>query len=151
MTIDNWINLIAAILVGCGTLFLGIMAWRTILQTRSIQKEERRQRLLNDIIEWAIDVSKCDLISDFSKYAEIKDETEYNIITGMDSMGRLINLENQGEYIKQIALRLEQGLGNAVGEVITNIKEREGLLAKSMGSKPVEVGRDIQTLFKKTV
>ena len=56
MDIDNWINLIAAILVGGGTLFLGIMAWRTIRQTRSIQKAEKRERLLNEILNWIIDI-----------------------------------------------------------------------------------------------
>ena len=33
------------------------MAWRTIRQTRNIQKAEKRDRLLNEIIEWAIDVA----------------------------------------------------------------------------------------------
>ena len=47
MEISDWINLIAAILVGGGTLFLGIMAWRTIRQTRNIQEAEKRERLLN--------------------------------------------------------------------------------------------------------
>ena len=59
MTTDNWINLIAAILVGGGTFFLGIMAWRTIRQTRNIQKAEQRERLLNEIIEWAVDFKAC--------------------------------------------------------------------------------------------
>ena len=59
MNIDNWINLIAAILIGGGTLFLGIMAWRNIRQTRNIQKTEKRERLLNEIIEWATDVVNC--------------------------------------------------------------------------------------------
>ena len=53
MTTDNLINLIVAILVGGGTLFLGIMAWQTISQTSNIQKSEKRNRLLNEIIEWA--------------------------------------------------------------------------------------------------
>ncbi len=52
MDTSDWINLIAAILVGGGTFFLGIMAWRTIRQTRSIQKAEKKERLLNEIIEW---------------------------------------------------------------------------------------------------
>jgi len=51
MTTSDWINLIAAILVGGGTLFLGIMAWQAIRQTRSIQKAENRERLLNEIID----------------------------------------------------------------------------------------------------
>lgn len=56
VTTSDWINLIAAILVGGGTLFLGIMALRTIRQNRSIQKAEKRERLLNKIIEWVLDV-----------------------------------------------------------------------------------------------
>ena len=59
MTNSDWITLGAAILVGGGTLFLGIMAWRTIHQTRSIQKAEKRERLLNEIIEWTVDILSC--------------------------------------------------------------------------------------------
>ena len=58
MTTSDWITLGAAILVGGGTLFLGFMAWRTIRQTKNIQKAEKRERLLNEIIEWAEDVAK---------------------------------------------------------------------------------------------
>jgi hypothetical protein len=47
MTTSDWISIISAILIGGGTLFLGIMAWLTIRQTRSIQKAEKRERLLN--------------------------------------------------------------------------------------------------------
>jgi len=61
ITTSDWITLGAAILVGGGTLFLGIMAWRTICQTRSIQKAEKRERLLNEIIGWAIDIHKSSL------------------------------------------------------------------------------------------
>jgi len=60
MDTDNCINLIAAIIVGGGTLFLGIMAWRTIRQTRSIQKRERKERKLITIVEWATDIAKCE-------------------------------------------------------------------------------------------
>jgi len=67
MTTDNIINLIAAIIVGGGTLFLGIMALRTIRQTRSIQKAEKRERLLNEIIEWAKEAAKA-AISRRSRY-----------------------------------------------------------------------------------
>ena len=58
MSCSDWINLVAAILVGGGTFFLGFMAWRTIRQTRSIQKAEKREGLLNEIVEWAMDAAK---------------------------------------------------------------------------------------------
>ena len=58
MTTSDWIILGAAILTGGGTLFLGIMAWRTIRQTRNLQKTEKRDSLLNEIIAWATDAAK---------------------------------------------------------------------------------------------
>ena len=51
--------LIAAILVGGGTLSLGIMAWRAIRQTRSIQKVETRERRLKEICDWLESVIRC--------------------------------------------------------------------------------------------
>lgn len=58
MATSDLINLIAGILVGGGTLTLAVMTWKSIRQTRSIQKAEKRQRLLNEIIEWATDIRR---------------------------------------------------------------------------------------------
>ncbi len=137
MVTSDWINLIAAILVGGGTLFLGIMAWRTIRQTGSIQKSEKRERLLNEIIEWGLEVSRCSSVSPFSKYAEIENIQIQRIMIAIDSINSFTSLERRGEYIKQIALKLENRLGNAVGEVMINIKERNKLLALSTGIRSV--------------
>ena len=57
MTCDNWINLIAAILIGGGTLALAFMTWKSIRQNRDIQKSENRDRLLGEIFKWATDVA----------------------------------------------------------------------------------------------
>lgn len=56
METSDWINLIAAILIGSGTLALAGMTWRSIRQTRKIQESEHRERLLNEIIQWAEEV-----------------------------------------------------------------------------------------------
>ena len=61
MQISDWINIIAAILVGGGTLFLGIMAWRTIRQNSNIQKAEKRERLLNEIKDWIFGIKDITL------------------------------------------------------------------------------------------
>ena len=52
MEIAGWITL-AAVIVALG---IGVTS---ILQTQILQKRERKERLLNEIIEWAIDVAKC--------------------------------------------------------------------------------------------
>jgi len=108
----------------------------SILHTQSMQKRERKERLLNEIIEWALEVSSCSSISFLTKYSEIKNMWEYNIMAASDLVDKYDNLEKQSEYISRIALKLEDSLGNAVGEVVSNIKERQILLTKSMGVKP---------------
>jgi len=67
MTTSDWINLIAAILVGGGTLFLGIMAWQIIHQTRKIQKAGKKEKLLNEIIEWAEDICRASFGSEIER------------------------------------------------------------------------------------
>lgn len=37
----------------------------SILHTNSLQKKERKERLLNEIIEWAVDIVKCALEQHF--------------------------------------------------------------------------------------
>ena len=147
MTIDNLINLVAAIIVGGGTLFLGIMAWRSICQTRSIQRAEKRERLLNEIIEWGLEVSRVTSVSAFTRYAEVEDIQKQRLIIVSDLLGKFTSLETRGKYIKQIALKLENSLGNVVEEVIINIKERNKLLVESFG---IRSGPPLDELLKIT-
>ncbi len=133
MTTDNLINLIAAILVGGGTLALAFTAWKSIRQTRKLQKTEHKHRLLNEIIEWGLEVSRVTSVSGFTRYAEVEDIQKQRLIIVSDLLGKFTSLETRGKYIKQIALKLENSLGNVVEEVIINIKERNKLLVESMG------------------
>ncbi len=115
MTIDNWINLIAAIIVGGGTLFLGIMAWRTIKQTRSIQKAEKRERLLNEIIEWASGCIRCAFELDKQHVRGVGKEV-YVMMLADDLIDRLRTFYKRKGYIKNIATPLffGEGLSSAV-------------------------------------
>ena len=75
MTIDNIISLVAAIIVGGGTLFLGIMAWKSIRENRRIRDEDRklnfRLRLLDEVRDWAREAVKLGLL-----YNSVKSENE---------------------------------------------------------------------------
>ena len=116
MTTSDLINLIAAILVGGGTLFLGIMAWRTIFQSRSIQKAERRERLLNEIIEWASGCMSCAFEIDRPNLREAKNVEEYidRMQTGLAD--KLKSFQTKEKYIKGIAppSLFGQSLSNAI-------------------------------------
>ena len=93
MTTSDWITLGAAILVGGGTLFLGIMALRTIRQTRSIQKAEKRERLLNEIIEWAIGVTnwRSESKKIFKEMVERNIQDEASAINYLSERGDAVN------------------------------------------------------------
>ena len=129
MTMDNLINLIAAILVGGGTFFLGFMAWRTIRQTRSIQKTKKRERLLNEIIEWAIDVAECT----YKKETIIKHD-EF-IVEHMNSLVySLCTIQTRNPYISIIASSKESAFGyelvKSVEALEKNLEEHINLIMR---------------------
>ena len=101
MTNSDWITLGAAILTGGGTLFLGIMAWRAIRQTRRIHKREQEQRLLNKIVEWATqiliigrDIGRGDT-DDLGKFGfSMEYRARWNVLTW-----RQVHIRNIATYI----------------------------------------------------
>jgi hypothetical protein len=109
MTTSDWINLAAAISGWIGILCLGIIAWLTIRQTRSIQKAEKRERLLNEVIEWAEDICR----SSFG--TEIEQET-------LVLENRLLNYQELyiiSKYIEKIAEKFGVDLYLTVSSITT--------------------------------
>lgn len=56
MIIENWLAISAG-----ATFLLALAAFWAIWQNYRLHKKERRERLLNEIIEWAIDIQKVSL------------------------------------------------------------------------------------------
>ncbi len=155
MTTSDWIILAAAILTGGGTLFLGIMAWRTIRQTRNLQKTERRERLLNELIEWATDISRCGIdagIDFFRRYPTEVFDNEEDFIKDNDNFERketehrywsrllseYLHLSKESGYIKIITTRtikkeaLDKSIKKLVDELGNLIKViRQGLTSSA--------------------
>ena len=117
MYTSDWINLIAAILIGGGTLFLGIMAWRTIRQTRNIQKAEKRERLLNEIIEWSINVFNCDI--EALQLVNVNDAKAY--IMNLQQRYEAFNVKSK--YIIKMASLFGRDLRIAVEKVTYDLGE----------------------------
>ncbi len=103
MTTSDWINLIVAIFVGGGTLFLGIMAWRNIRQTRNLQKAEKGERLLNEIIEWASGCMSCAFEINRPRIGEAKSTEQYINRMQMELEDKLKSFKTKTGYIKSIA------------------------------------------------
>ena len=132
MDISDWINLIAAIIVGGGTLFLGIMAWRTIHQTRSIQRAEKRERLLNEIIEWAKKVYSMPwkFGSIFKEAVKITNENDaylFKIAHIEEIKESFIEFHGNNLYAKEISLCFTD-LHNASLKLISEYEKYTALL-----------------------
>lgn len=151
MTTDNWINLIAAILVGGGTLFLGIMAWRTIRQTRNMQKAEKRERLLNEIIEWAINVTKCEIILELADLTAIK-----NMRAGLDlfimadkERFTFKELKRRSFYISRVVSAFGQDLQLVIEKLTKRLEVHLELLNEYKDAILGERPDEIESLSKK--
>ena len=137
MTNSDWITLGAAILVGGGTLFLGIMAWRNIRQTRSIQKAEKRERLLNEIIEWVTDLNKCAWESEYTISTGVS-SGEYKILREANIFSRFRAADSKSEYIRNIALIFGEDLHSNAEQVKKQLDKLLALKWKSLKSEKDE-------------
>ncbi len=138
MITSDWITLGAAILTGGGTLFLGIMAWKSIRQTRSIQKTDKRERLLNEIIEWATDVRK---------YASIPHIIDPNSYSRMMSADRFFTLKYNGKKFL-IAVK-KQAIGDDLQSLLSNAIEFLEKNWRDLATNPLrreEIVRDLDKI-----
>jgi len=149
MTTSDWINLIAAILVGGGTITLAVMTWRAIRQTRNIHKKEEEQRLLNEIIEWAADLNKCAWESEYTISAGVSLE-EYQIYREANIFSRWRAADAKSEFIRSIALTFGEDLHSAVENVKKQLDKLLALKWKSLTSEKDEEKNKLAEEIKDT-
>ena len=104
MEIGDWITL-SAVIVALG---IGVAS---ILHTQNLQKKERRERLLKEIIEWAIDISKWrpkeihrDLMGIRDK-VKLQELIDAHIATIIDN---LIEMRGRNQYMLRIAMEIDR-------------------------------------------
>jgi hypothetical protein len=120
MEVGDWITL-AAVIVALG---IGVAS---ILHTQSLQKRERKERLLNEIIEWAVDVLECEPeVSTDSLQAGVTDQSVVVAFIRVDLFLKYRKVDARSEYVRRIALNFEKGLQSAVkkatGELDTTVE-----------------------------
>jgi len=139
MALENWIAISAI-----ATFILAVAAFWAIWQNRGIQKRNRRERLLNEIIEWATEIHTASLKTDLPKidpslelYIEEKAEGNQEIIEGIKR--NIVNKEHyrievetlfkysipcsRAEYIRALASENFKGHGiiKIVDDIIDNL------------------------------
>ena len=138
MEITDWLMLVAVIVA----LGLGVSS---LIQTQRLQKRERKERLLNEIIDWATEVAKSAVSRQKKDKTQLwKTKLEYGVwkakstyITGVanSSFGGLV------PFIEKINCRLDKAIKatekeldkKTVKEISTEcIKKSEGELTEAV-------------------
>ena len=146
---DNWIAVSAL-----ATLILAIAAFlsiKTTMKENKLMREERRltQELqirhffLNEIIDWAIDVSKCGIVEGFPDASSVIDlPAVYSFLSSTDNIDKLLlsfkAIEARNHHIREIASDFRVNLQKAIKEVIEHLEVHIGLVHKCKFRKPSE-------------
>jgi len=105
----GWITLVAVIVA----LGLGLSS---LFQTQRLQKRERRERLLNEIIEWAIELNKCAWESGRTISAGLSSK-EFKLYAAFYELIRFKAADAKSEYIRSIASTFREDLHSNVEQV----------------------------------
>ena len=143
------INALLAISAGA-TFLLALAAFWAIWQNHQIQKRERKERLLNEIIEWAEDVARWNFKSFNFIEAQISEESWVE-----SSLGEIVSqfqaVEAKGAYINTIVLSSFKGkrkLLTAVKAVNKEIRKFADVSMKRLDNEvtPEEVTKHMNLL-----
>ncbi|MFC1982712.1 hypothetical protein ACFLV5_02890 [Chloroflexota bacterium] len=144
------------LILAIATFILASIAACSIWQNYRLQKRERKERLLNEIIEWAVDTTECGVEANYenwrtftSRYFDklynqniklkIDDFIRERILNESTEMGELISsfvkMRGKNTYIRKIATKFSQDLQNAVIKLIDDFEVHIELLAKCIRGK----------------
>ena len=133
MEIGDWITLVA-VLVALG---IGVAS---ILHTRSMQKRERRERLLNEIIEWGESIRKSSFVFNLAELISVLQLTGDNkrrvLALKIDYECRIVGARYT--YLKNIASELDVSVQSAIEDVSANLAKHIQLLGLEFDGKTKE-------------
>lgn len=130
----------ATLILALVTAVLAFAAFRSISQNNNLQKRERKERLLNEIIEWGESIRKSSFVSNLEEMIIVLK------LTG-DDKRRVWALKNEYEYlivsvryhyIKRIASELDVSLLSAIEDVSATVAKHIYLLRLEYDGKTKE-------------
>jgi hypothetical protein len=131
----EWLKEWAVPLSAGATFLLALAAFWAIWQNYSLNKKERRERLLNEIIEWAIDIGRATNVENIPHTAELDDILLKSSLWS-NIQNKLLNLETKAEYIETLAGKnFGETLRKAVEDLTNKLMEVLYLTAKG----PLEI------------
>lgn len=145
------------------TFLLACAAFGSIWQNHLINRRERKERLLNEIIEWGKDLEYSVLSShEISLTKELREDLDMarkglvDVWLGQRDLERRLSVLNRLErevkegdrYVEKLAARLDEGLGVTVREVLNLMKTRVELLANEQEHDVEGIKRDAELLMQ---
>ncbi len=115
---------IAVALTPWATLLLALAAFWAIWQNRSLQIRERRERLLNEIIEWAIYFTKSRFATAVKDLVGIADRRKQDLFIYshiVEIQETFVGMSGRNLYIKNVVLEFELGLQKAAAQLIDDL------------------------------
>ena len=122
------------------SLFIGL---KSIGQTKDIQEKQYRNKLLNDIVQWAIDITECGLGKDITPLSQITDKEEIRQFV----LARATELElsfkaiaGRSRYIHGITSAFGQDLQTAVSKLEEELEVHTDLFTQMRGAIIYKLG-----------
>ena len=112
----NWWEAGAVIGGSAATFLLALAAFLTIWESRRLQRTDRRNRLLKEVVDWAVDILSCEFfeVPEFSAQASALKDTQYieymksrQSITALNAKARYQAVMARNAYVGTIAERLD--------------------------------------------
>ncbi len=100
-------------------------------QYKEKEEHDRKEGILNEIIEWAIDVGKCGLEKDLPDTSRISDmnEGKLHLAYSLNILAKTFqSLRGRNQYTSQIVLTFSSDLQKAAKALINDIEEHINLL-----------------------
>jgi hypothetical protein len=144
---------LATAMVAFGTLILALVTAMSIDNSRAIEKRNRKERLLNEIIEWAVDIVKCESEQRFHTMSllelEIAKESRKVQYLEADRRATLINLHQKyqsvdarSEYVRTIAKRFGDNFQAIADQTADKLREQLIILIKQIKGEITPEDRD---------
>lgn len=123
----NWLGISALT-----TMLLAIAAFWAIWQNYRFREKDRKERLLNEIIEWAEDVAKCGIARPTPELEvkNVRDDVAFSFLTNQYNKLDTLQLVKAREYTKEITQKIDSSLQEAVDEATKNLKKQINCLRK---------------------
>ena len=114
-----------SVVLAIATFVLAAVAVWSILQTRSIQKSERRQRQLNEICDWAVSLYRYQYGKDYKAFLEAETPAEQRRAIFrhiLEFKEKLQTTEGQRKYIRVISTQFKGGISEAIQESLNDLE-----------------------------